>query len=211
MLPSARSVSNQWVWGEVLQWGCAGSLGNKDILVNSLIPWKRAAKTYVWYSASVWAGSGRQRDHCGGLWFRSIKSQVVWREWVGADCSLSLPMQEVATVKQSCRSHFQNKRRYFFIQQILDLWNSLPKGVIIAEVFAGIQGKTGQVPGREVHHWANYIRLKESLELKVVGGWKKTCRKDHHMLVLLLLFWRARFVVTAADRLLCYMDPKNLK
>lgn len=51
--------------------------------------------------------------------------------------------------------------------------------MIIAEVFAGVQGKTGQAPGREVHHWANYVRLKESLELRVVGGWKKTCRKDH--------------------------------
>lgn len=121
----------------------------------------------------------RQRPLWGSLWFRSIKPQVAWRGYVGVGCSLSFPMQEVATVKQSCRIHFQNKRRYFFMQQILDLWNSLPKGVIIAEVFAGIQGKIGQVFGREVHHWANYIRLKESPELKVVGGWRRTCRKDH--------------------------------
>lgn len=42
--------------------------------------------------------------------------------------------------------------------------------MLIAAVFAGIQGKTGQVLGREVHHWANYIRLKEFPELKMVGG-----------------------------------------
>lgn len=41
------------------------------------------------------------------------------------------------------------------MQQILDLWNSLPKGMTVAEIFSDTQGKTGQVLGREGHEYAN--------------------------------------------------------
>jgi len=45
----------------------------------------------------------------------------------------------------------------------------LPKGVIIAKGFARTEGKTGQVLGRRIHHWANNISLKECPGLKTVG------------------------------------------
>ena len=58
-------MSKQWVWGEALQWRCAGSLGNKNILANSLTPRKQAAKTYMW--DSFWLSRLRQRPLWGPL------------------------------------------------------------------------------------------------------------------------------------------------
>lgn len=204
-------MSNQWVRAEVSPQGCAETLGNKNILVNSLIPWKKTAKTHVIVSFWLSRLRHRQRPLWGFLWFRSIKSRVVGSGLFGVSYSQSLPMQEVVTVRQRFRSHFQNKRRYFFMQQILDLWTSLPKGMTVAAIFFR----------HSKEDWANTWKRGPPLgKLDQAGGvlwaengwrWGEDLHKRSIMFVVFLLFFRGQFLVTAAGRLLGYMSPKNLK
>lgn len=49
------------------------------------------------------------------------------------------------------------------------------------QFFSDTQRKTGQVLGREVHHWANWIRLEESPELKMVGGGRGLAEKINYV------------------------------
>lgn len=88
------------------------------------------------------------------------------------------------------------------MQQILDLWNSLPKGMTVAEIF--------------FRHWredwaSTWKRGPRVCKLDQAGGvswaengWRlgDNLQKISIMFILILLLFRGQFLVTAADRLL---------
>ena len=45
-----------------------------------------------------------------------------------------------------------DKRKYFFIQCVISLWNSLPQNVVMASGLDAFKRGIGEIPGGKVHH-----------------------------------------------------------